>query len=100
MSSLNDEKLNNCDKNTNNAANAPDGVIKSDLTIDCLGLYCPVPVMNAQKALENMKPDEVLEILATDEGVKSDFPLFCKSRKLKLLNLSEENGEFKIYIKK
>ncbi|MEZ7891726.1 MAG: sulfurtransferase TusA family protein [Candidatus Wallbacteria bacterium] len=86
MSGLNDKNL--------------DANIKPDITIDCLGLYCPVPVMNAQSAVEKMNPGEILEILATDEGVKSDFPLFCKSRKLTLLRLTEENGEFKIYIMK
>ncbi len=74
--------------------------ISADVKIDCCGLYCPQPVINAQKALETMSPGQILEIAATDPGVSSDFPLFCKSRRLKLLKIDEIPGEFVIFIQK
>lgn len=77
-----------------------DKSISADVKIDCTGLYCPQPVINAQKALEAMTSGQILEIAASDPGVKSDFPLFCKSRKLKLLKIDEISGEFNIFIQK
>ena len=78
----------------------PEKNIVADVKIDCCGLYCPQPVINAQKALEAMQAGLILEITATDPGVKSDFPLFCKSRKLKLLKIDEMAGEFMVFIQK
>jgi len=74
--------------------------MKADVSIDCAGLYCPMPVINAQKALESMEPGQILEVLATDAGVTDDFPLFCKSRKMTLLEITEESGEFRVMIRK
>lgn len=71
-----------------------------DVTIDCCGLYCPMPVINAQSELAKMSAGQVLEITATDDGVADDFPMFCKSRKLKLLRLEKKDGLYVIAIRK
>ncbi|OQA71598.1 MAG: Sulfurtransferase TusA [bacterium ADurb.Bin243] len=73
---------------------------RADVTIDCCGLYCPMPVINAQSALEKMTGGQTLEITATDDGVADDFPMFCKSRKLKLLKLEKHDGVYTILIQK
>ncbi len=73
---------------------------RADVTIDCCGLYCPMPVINAQSALEKMTGGQTLEITATDDGVADDFPMFCKSRKLKLLKLENRDGVYTILIQK
>ncbi|HOD40730.1 MAG TPA: sulfurtransferase TusA family protein [Candidatus Wallbacteria bacterium] len=74
--------------------------IKADVQIDCCGLYCPMPVINAQSGLEKMTGGQVIEITATDDGVADDFPMFCKSRKLKLLKLEKRDGVYTILIQK
>ncbi|HOT77276.1 MAG TPA: sulfurtransferase TusA family protein [Candidatus Wallbacteria bacterium] len=74
-----------------------DGV-RADVTIDCCGLYCPMPVINAQSALEKMAGGQTLEITATDDGVAVDFPMFCKSRKLKLLKLEKRDEIYTVLI--
>ncbi|EKD69746.1 MAG: hypothetical protein ACD_47C00012G0003 [uncultured bacterium] len=71
-----------------------------NVKIDCSGLYCPMPVINAQSELENMPGGQILEITATDDGVADDFPMFCKSRKLKLLRLEKKDGYYIIAIQK
>lgn len=47
-----------------------------------------------------MAPGQVLEVLATDAGVETDFPLFCRSRKLTLLEITADSGEYRILIRK
>ena len=34
-----------------------------DKTIDCTGLFCPMPIANAKIEIDQMKPGEVLEIV-------------------------------------
>lgn len=74
--------------------------IKTDLTLDVLGLICPLPAVKTALKLEKMKAGEVLEVLTSDEVSKTDLPTWCKQTGNEFLGLIEENGAFKIYIKK
>ena len=38
--------------------------------LDCKGLQCPLPVIKTAQAIKTMEPGQVLELLATDLGVK------------------------------
>ena len=48
--------------------------VKINETLDCKGLSCPMPMMKLAKAMKSMKSEEVLEMLGTDPGTKSDYP--------------------------
>lgn len=63
-------------------------------TLDCRGLYCPMPIVKMKKALKGMIGGEVVKILATDPGSKRDFVSFCNKTGHKLLESSEEDGVF------
>lgn len=47
-------------------------------TLDCKGLSCPMPMMKLAKAMKGLNPGEVLEMLGTDPGTKSDLPKWCE----------------------
>ncbi|MBM3167287.1 MAG: sulfurtransferase TusA family protein, partial [Chloroflexi bacterium] len=36
--------------------------MKADETLDCVGTYCPVPIVNTAKKLKELKPGQVLEV--------------------------------------
>ncbi len=36
--------------------------------VDAKGLQCPMPLLKAKKALNEMLPEELLRVLATDPG--------------------------------
>ena len=74
--------------------------MKADATLDCIGLYCPMPIYNTAKKLKELKPGQVLEVLADDEGIKEDMPAWCRTTGNKLLGIEEENGEYKAYVRK
>lgn len=48
------------------------------ITIDALGLRCPLPVLKAEKQLAAMAPGNVLIILADDPIAGVDIPLMCQ----------------------
>lgn len=50
--------------------------IKPDSTLDTRGLSCPMPLLKTKKALKQMSPGQILEILGTDPGSKNDIPDF------------------------
>jgi tRNA 2-thiouridine synthesizing protein A len=47
-------------------------------TVDASGLECPLPILKAKKALSNLEPGEVLEVITTDRKAKQDFDAFCR----------------------
>ena len=74
--------------------------MKADATLDCVGLYCPMPIHQTANKLKELKTGEVLEILASDEGIKEDAPAWCRTTGNEFLGMEEKGGEIKVYIKK
>ena len=48
-----------------------------EITLDLSGLLCPLPVLKARKALQGMKPGQVLVVTTTDAMAAIDIPHFC-----------------------
>ncbi len=74
--------------------------MKADKTLDCVGLYCPMPIVKTAEKIKELKSGEVLEIVADDQGIKKDMPAWCQSTGHEFLGVEEEGGEIKVYIKK
>jgi tRNA 2-thiouridine synthesizing protein A len=59
-----------------------------------------MPVVKASEALKGMAPGELLEVLADDQGVKADFPAFCKSAGHTFLGFTQEGRTVRSFIRK
>jgi tRNA 2-thiouridine synthesizing protein A len=68
--------------------------MNADKEIDTRGMFCPLPILKAKKALADMVSGEVLKILATDPSSVRDFQAFAKQTGNTLLEQSETNGEW------
>jgi tRNA 2-thiouridine synthesizing protein A len=74
---------------------------KADMTLDCKGLSCPMPMMKLAKAMKDLKAGEVLEMLGTDPGTKSDLPKWCEKTGNEMLQENAlEGGVFRFLIRK
>ncbi len=74
--------------------------IKPDVTLDCKGLNCPMPLIKTKKALDSMEIGQILFVEATDAGTKADIPALLKRTGNELIEMREESGKFFYYIKK
>lgn len=74
--------------------------MKSDHTLDCMGLLCPMPVVNTALRLEEMKEGEVLEIVADDKGIKLDMPAWCEATGQEFVGIEQKGNEFHVFVKK
>jgi tRNA 2-thiouridine synthesizing protein A len=74
--------------------------MKADKTLDCVGLYCPMPIVKTTQEVKKMKVGEVLEVIADDKGIKQDMPAWCKITGNECLGVEEQGGEIKVYVKK
>ncbi len=72
----------------------------ADQELDARGLNCPLPILRAKKALNDLEGGQTLAIIATDPGSVKDFQAFAKQTGNELLESGEANGEFTFLIKK
>lgn len=69
-------------------------------TIDARGQSCPGPLVSLARALKEARPGDVLELLATDPGSRSDVPAWAKLTGNELLEASEADGVFRYRVRK
>lgn len=74
--------------------------VKPDHTLDCKGLSCPMPILKLAKEIKNIEVGQVLELLGTDPGSKTDVPKWCEKTGNEFLEAIEESGVYKYYIRK
>ena len=74
--------------------------MKADQSLDCVGLYCPMPIVKTAERIKQLKQGEVLEVVADDKGIKLDMSAWCEATGHEFLGVEEENNEIKVYVKK
>jgi tRNA 2-thiouridine synthesizing protein A len=71
-----------------------------DKELDARGLNCPLPILRAKKALNDMLSGQVLKIVATDPGSVKDFQAFAKQTGNDLLQQAEADKQFTFFLKR
>ena len=74
--------------------------MKADQSLDCVGLYCPMPIVKTAEKIKQLKEGEVLEVVADDTGIKEDMPAWCRATGNEFLGIEEEGKEYRVYVKK
>jgi TusA-related sulfurtransferase len=74
--------------------------MQADESLDCFGLMCPMPIIKTAQVVKKMKIGQVLEIVATDKGIKQDMPAWCKTTGNECLAIEDKGEEIKVYVKK
>lgn len=73
---------------------------KFDKELDASGLICPMPVMKAKKMLQSLTSGQILHLIATDPGTKSDIPALVGRTGDQIIETSEQDKTVHFYIKK
>ncbi len=71
-----------------------------DQELDVTGLDCPLPLLKAKLALNELSAGKVLRVLATDPGSRRDFAFFDRQENYSLLLSEEDDGCFIYHIRK
>jgi tRNA 2-thiouridine synthesizing protein A len=69
-------------------------------TVDARGQSCPGPLVTLHKALKGAERGDLLELLATDPGARSDVPSWAKLSGNELLEADETDGVLRFVIRK
>lgn len=73
---------------------------QADIELDLSGLQCPMPLLKAKLALNNMEAEQVLKVVATDPGSEKDFHLFVAQSNHQILNFEKNDQAYFYWIKK
>jgi tRNA 2-thiouridine synthesizing protein A len=65
-----------------------------------LGLRCPVPVLMAARAIADLAPGEVLEVVGDDPEMLRDFPVWCEEGSHRLVLLERRDTAIRCLIEK
>jgi len=68
--------------------------------LDAKGLRCPLPVLRARKAMKEVDPGGMLQVLATDPGAVKDFAHFCETTGHQLVESKQDGDVFCFLIRK
>jgi len=71
-----------------------------DQELDARGLLCPMPIVKTAKAMKELRPGDVLKLIATDRGSLADVPAWAGSTGNELLERYEEDGAFVFFLRK
>ena len=69
-------------------------------SVDARGTACPGPLLEAKKAVGTINPGDTMEVLSSDEGTKTDIPKWCAKQGHEYLGTIDENGYYRIFMKK
>jgi TusA-related sulfurtransferase len=62
------------------------------VTVDCLGLSCPIPVVRLAGAIAAVEVGAVVELLADDPGARVDVPVWCRLKDQELIGQDDRQG--------
>jgi len=69
-------------------------------TVDATGQKCPMPILMTAKAAKELQAGDVMLIIATDAGARSDVPAWVSQTGNELVESSEEGDVLKFYVRK
>ncbi len=77
-----------------------DEKVKPDRVLDCVGLYCPVPIFNTTQEMEKIEPGQVLEMVTGDPAAVQDIPRWAKRAGHQFLKIIKEGENYHFLIRK
>ncbi|EJS65175.1 sulfurtransferase TusA family protein [Bacillus cereus] len=74
--------------------------IKVDMSLDCKGLACPMPIVKTKKAMESLTSGQVIEVEATDKGSTLDIQSWASKVGHQYIGTKDEGDRLKHYVRK
>ncbi|RLI63548.1 MAG: sulfurtransferase TusA family protein [Candidatus Asgardarchaeum californiense] len=71
-----------------------------NVVINVVGEVCPVPLIRFRKALRSTPLNAIIEMIGDDESSRREIPMAVEELRLSLIAVYDENGKWRILIKK
>ena len=74
--------------------------LKPNRMLDCIGLFCPIPIFNTTEEMEKIDIGQVLEMVTDDPAAVHDIPRWAKRAGHQFLKLFKEDEHYHFLIRK
>jgi tRNA 2-thiouridine synthesizing protein A len=75
-------------------------IVTPDKKIDCIGLFCPMPVLKVREALKPMAAGQSLEMLSDDPASEADMKSWTARTGHELLAIERDGAVFRFLVRK
>ncbi len=75
-------------------------VIVPDRKIDCLGLFCPIPILKTREAMKLIEVGQVLEMTSDDPASEADVRSWSARTGNQLVSVERSGPVFRFLIRK
>lgn len=74
--------------------------ITPDAELDCVGLYCPMPIARTKEEIENIEVGQILKVEADDPAAEEDIKRWAKRTGHKLLKFERSGNIMTFWIRR
>lgn len=74
--------------------------ITADAELDCVGLYCPMPIAMTREEIEKIGIGQVLRVEADDPAAEEDILRWAKRTGHEIVTFEKNNGIFTFFIRR
>lgn len=74
--------------------------IASDAELDCVGLFCPMPIARTKEEIENLEVGQVLKVEADDPAAEEDISRWAKRAGHQVLEFEKSGNIITFWIKR
>jgi tRNA 2-thiouridine synthesizing protein A len=74
--------------------------LAADRKLDCVGLFCPMPILKTRDAMKGMAVGETLEMLSDDPASEADMKSWTQRSGNELVGLSREGAVYRFLVRK
>jgi TusA-related sulfurtransferase len=68
--------------------------------VDCVGLFCPMPIVKTRDAIRAMAVGEILEMLSDDPGSDADMKSWAYRTGQELLSVTRDGAVYRFLVRK
>lgn len=68
--------------------------------LDCIGLFCPMPVLKVREALKLMTAGQILEMLSDDPASEADMKSWAARTGHELVAIDKDGTVFRFVVRK
>jgi tRNA 2-thiouridine synthesizing protein A len=74
--------------------------LAADRKLDCVGLFCPMPILKTRDALKGLAVGQTLEMLSDDPASEADMKSWTQRSGNELVGLSREGAVYRFLVRK
>jgi len=77
-----------------------DSNTEPDAELDCVGLFCPMPIAQTKEEIDKLEVGQILKVEADDPAAEEDIKSWAKRTGHEILKFEKEGTILTFYIRK